>query len=181
MCSIDNDKGRIEVLALECTVNKEKWIFVSIYKQPKVNVTSLCQCIDSIMLHITEVNPNIVIYGDLNIDMLKANTTFRDTLDINGLTNIVKGATCIKGNPSLIDLIITNKPKRFTNTCSVDTEMSDFHNLVCTSTKFHVPQLKSTTFKYRSYKHFNPKSYTDALSHIPYQVVDIFDTCVMPV
>ena len=52
---------------------------------------------------------------------------FKDYLDVNGLSNIVKKATCSKGVPSLIDLIITNRPKRFRNTVSVETGLSDFH------------------------------------------------------
>ena len=47
---------------------------------------------------------------------------------------------------------------------------SDFHNLVCTSTKFHVKQRKSTNFNYRSYKKFNVDSFTDDLSSIPYHI-----------
>ena len=84
-------------------------------------------------------------------------------------------ATCFKGTPSLIDLIVTNKPKRFKSTISADTGLSDFHSMVCTSTKFHVPKQKLTTFTYRSYKHFNNESFLSDLSVIPYHITKIFD------
>ena len=75
-----------------------------------------------------------------------------DNIDGNGLRNLVKTFTCEKGKPTLIDLILTNKPKRFINTISVDTGLSDFHNLICTctSTKLDVPQKKSTTSRFFS-------------------------------
>ena len=50
-----------------------------------------------------------------------------------------------------------------------------FHSLVCTSTKFHIPKQKSTTFTYRSYKHFNKALFLNDLSVIPYHVTEIFD------
>ncbi len=173
--SFNNDNGRIEILAVECKVNKEKWIFVSIYKQPKVKTNILSTCIDNIMLHVKSNDYNVVILGDMNENILNSKQAFLECLDVNGLTNLVKDPTCNKGKPSLIDLIITNKPKRFTNTVSVDTELSDFHNLVCTSSKFHVNAYKSTTFNYRSYKHFNANSFINDISLVPYQVIDIFD------
>ena len=118
---------------------------------------------------------NLVLIGDFNVYMLKKNKDFKDCLDVNGLSNIVKKATCFKGVPSLIDLIITNRPKRFKNTVSVETGLSDFHSLVCTSTKFHIPKQKAITFTYRSYKHFNKIIFLRDLSAIPYHISECFD------
>ena len=173
--SINNNDGRIEILAVEVSINKEKWIFISIYKQPKVKMNTIVTCIDNIMLELSHTDFNIVLLGDFNVNMFNQNNPFKDCIDGNGLRNLVKTFTCEKGKPTLIDLILTNKPKRFINTISVDTGLSDFHNLICTSTKFDVPQKKSTTFQYRSYKHFNLDSFQHDLSMVPYHVTDIFD------
>ena len=72
------------------------------YKQPKVKASIIINCVDNIMNHCIHVDCNIVIMGDLNVNMLKRNNSLTDCLDINGLTNIVKNATCFKGTPSLI-------------------------------------------------------------------------------
>ena len=48
--SITNDNGRIEILAVQVTLNKEKWLFISIYKQPKVKIRFLTECVDNIMM-----------------------------------------------------------------------------------------------------------------------------------
>ena len=145
------------------------------HKQPTVKSDILNKVIDNIMMHYVTDTYNVMFLGDFNIDLLCSKHVFIDCHEVNGLKNIVKEPTCTKGKPSLIDLIVTNKPKRFVNTVSVNTEMSDFHNLVRTSTKFHVKQRKSTTFNYRSYTNFNVDSFTDDLSFIPYHIVDIFD------
>ena len=66
------------------------------------------------------MNFNIVKMGDLNVNFLKRNELI-DCLDISGLSNLVHNATCFKGAPSVIDLVITNKPKRFKSTTCADT------------------------------------------------------------
>ena len=108
------------------------------------------------------------------MNMLKDNQ-ITDWLEINGLKNIIKEPTCFKGCLSLIDVIITNKPKRFQNSVSVDTGLSDFHNMVCVSTKFHLPKHKETTISYRSYKSFDRSNYLHDLSVAPFHVAEIFD------
>ena len=75
----------------------------------------------------------------------------------------------------MIDLIITNKSKRFTSTICVDTGLSDYHFLVCTATKIQLSTLAPIIFKYRSYKHFNNDLFLEELSKIPYHVTEIFD------
>ena len=116
----------------------------------------------------------VVFIGDFNVNMLKENI-LKDCLDLNGLKNLVSDVTCVKGTPSIIDLIITNKPKRFNQTVCADTGLSDFHNIVCTSTKFHIQKLKPVTIQYRSYKNFNEDLFKHDLDRIPYHVSDIFD------
>ena len=117
-------------MAVEVSIQKDKWLFVSVYKQPKVHVSLLANCIDGIMHECGLEKYTPVILGDTNINMLKYNP-FVDCLDVNGLRNIIKAPTCFKGQPTLIDLIITNKPKRFLPSICIDTGLSDFHNIIC--------------------------------------------------
>ena len=144
--SMDNSDGRIELIGLEVTINKEKWVFISIYKQPKVKIIHLVEIMDNIMIQLSQQDINIVFIGDFNVNMLQRNE-LSDCLKVNGLRNLVKNPTCFKSTPSLIDLIITNKPKRFKSTVCADTGLSDFHSLACTATKIQVPKLKPVTFR----------------------------------
>ena len=123
------------------------------------------------MIHDTQ---NVVILGDVNVNMLKTNM-LTDWLDINGFKNIIKEPTCFKGQPSLIDVVITNVPKRFQKSISVDTGLRDFHKMVCVCTKLHVPQQKTTTITYRSYTNFHREDYLYDLCTAPFHVSEIFD------
>ena len=71
---------------------------------------------------------------------------FPSSIAIYGLKNIVKEPTCFKNdeNPSLIDLILTNKPKSFQNTVNVESGLSDFHKMTITVKKC---EYKKTTAK----------------------------------
>ena len=53
------------------------------------------------------------------------------------LTSMINRPTCFKNpeKPSCIDLIFTNCPRSFRNSCAIETELTDFHKLVVTVIK----------------------------------------------
>ena len=74
-----------------------------------------------------------------------------------GLSNLVKDKTCFtNGHSSSIDVLLTNKPRCFQNSTVFETGLSDFHGLVSTLMRTHIPRLKPKVIKYRSYKKFDP-------------------------
>ncbi len=173
--AFNNDKGRIEIIATEITIRNEKWIVLCMYKQPKVTNQTLIVTIDDIMIKLTnEYNCNILIIGDINVNVSK-HTPFTACLEINGLQNIIDQPTCFKGKPSIIDLFITNKPKRFYKCICTDVGLSDFHSLVCVSSRFIVSKRKSRTILYRSFKKFNEDNYINDLMKSPYDLINMDD------
>ena len=54
-------------LCVDVSVNKEPWLIISIYKQPKVKLQHITKCIDCIMNTCVEGNVNIVFIGDTNV------------------------------------------------------------------------------------------------------------------
>ena len=60
--------GRIETLAIEVTLNSEKWLIYSLYKQPKLSNTILVALMDDIINKCLRHSQNIIIVGDLNVD-----------------------------------------------------------------------------------------------------------------
>ena len=80
----------------------------------KVKTCYLNECIENVQnfCHNANEKGNLIIFGDLNVDMLKKNE-LSNCLEICGLTNIVKSPTCHKGTPTMLDLFLTNVPKCF--------------------------------------------------------------------
>ena len=73
------------------------------------------------------------------------------------LESIVNKLTCFKNpkNPSGIDLVLTNKQKRFLKAKTVEIGLSDFHNMVVSVFKRSFKKQKSKIVTYRHYKHFD--------------------------
>ena len=85
--------------------------------------------------------------------------------------------TCHKSKdyPTAIDLVITNVPKKIKNVECVGTSLSDFHDMICFSTKTHQKRLCPKYIMYRSYKHFNDSEYLRDLDFAPFHVGEVFD------
>ena len=85
------------------------------------------------------------------------------------LHNLIKDPTCFK-NPdksSCIDLLLTNFPKSFLKSQTLETGLSDFHKLTLTVLKIHYKKQKSLVATYRDYKNFSSESFrTEHLSTV---------------
>jgi len=80
--------------------------------------------------------------GDLNFDCLmeEKSKNLKNLLDVYDLSNLVKEPTCFaKGSkPSLVDVILTNKPSYCGNTCNFDCGISDVHNIIAVQFKTEI-------------------------------------------
>ena len=74
--------------------------------------------------------------------------------DMYNLKNLGKESTCCKNpdNPSCIHLCITNRPKTFEFTTTIETFISDFHKLLVTVLKSFYKTQRPTIIYYRNYK-----------------------------
>ena len=98
---------------------------------------------------------NFILLGDLNSE--PAESAVRDFCQICGCKNLIKNNTCFK-NPekfSCIDLIITNRPKSFQNSMTLETGLSNFHKITLTVMKVFYKKQKPTIITYCSYKNFS--------------------------
>ena len=84
------------------------------------------------------------------------------------LTSMVNKATCYK-NPdksTCIDLILTNSPGSFQNSCVVETGLPDFHKMVVTVIKTSYQKSQPKIIPYRHYKNFSNDIFRDSLQKI---------------
>ena len=68
------------------------------------------------------------------------------------LRNLVKHPTCFKnpGNPSSMDLLLTNKPLSFQTTTVIERGLSDFHKTIVAVMKMHFPKTKPRVIRHRN-------------------------------
>ena len=68
-----------------------------------LSVSLTKQRIFSKLRSFTKLSENYIIIGGLNLEL--SNTTLKHFLEINGIHNLIKGHTCVKGQSSLIHLV----------------------------------------------------------------------------
>ena len=81
------------------------------------------------------------------------------------LDNLIKEPTCYKNpeNPSSIDVILTNRKKRFQNSIALETGLSDHHKMIVTVLKVYIKKRNPIIIPYRTYKSFCMNDFKDDL------------------
>ena len=72
------------------------------------------------------------------------------------LRSLITEPTCYKNpeNPACIDLILTNHPRSFQNSCVFETGLSDLHKMAVTIMKASFQRLQPRIINYSDYKRF---------------------------
>ena len=101
---------------------------------------------------------NFIVLGDFKAET--SNPIISEFWTTYDLKSLIKEPTCFRSlkNPTCIDLILTNRPKRFQNSNVFETGLSDFHKLTVTVLKAFFQKQKPKVIKYRNYKKFYNKN-----------------------
>ena len=92
---------------------------------------------------------------------------FSDLKDTCNISNLVKSTICFKSSKdTLLDVLLTNKPKSFQKTFVCETGLSDCHKLVATIFRSALIKLPLKVVKYRSYKNFDENKFCYDLDQI---------------
>ena len=130
---IDHDK---EYYLAELNLRKQKWPVVCNYNLHKTMIKGYLEYISKeIDSHLSKYD-NFILLGDLNSQLTEE--AMKKFCQIYNLKNLLDKPTCYK-NPthlSCVDLIITNKPRSFQNSCTFETGLSDFHKMTLTRKRF---------------------------------------------
>ena len=95
------------------------------------------------------------------------NSHFPDLKDTYNLSYLVKSATCFKSSKgTILDVLLTNKPKSFQKTFVCETELSDCHKLVSTIFRSTFIKLPPKVENCRSYKNFDENKFCHELEQI---------------
>ena len=99
-----------------------------------------------------------------------------DMCDTFDLVNMVKEKTCfMSAVGSSIDLILTNKPKSFYKTVTIETGLSDHHKMVVTFLRNHLSlKLKPKNIEYRNIKDINWEQFKIDIANIHFDEINRF-------
>ena len=77
-------------------------------------------------------------------------------MEIYQLKNLIQQPTCFKsGNPTSIELILTNRPSSLQNSGTIETDLSDFHSTIVTILKGGFMKRGPRIVLYRNYSKFD--------------------------
>ena len=165
----------MESICLEINNGVSKSLISSIYKHPQVSDPTFLSHISDMADKQFLYNDDLTFIGDMNCCPRKSDV-IKSFCDIYDLKNLVLSPTCHKGNnPTLLDVILVSKPRRFAKTLNCECILSDFHNFVGAATKKHMPLSEPRRIIYRSYKNFNDDAFIKDVTSAPFHVARIFD------
>ena len=98
-----------ECICSEFTISKKKWICFSIFRPPPTkNIKILFEEMNEVISKAFCKYKNLIVMGDLNIDIKSSNSDKDKLENLFNLTNLVQSETCLlKISKSIIDLILT--------------------------------------------------------------------------
>ena len=133
----------IKIKGIITEFSKAKWVYAAAYKPHSLPDTTFTTSFTRILEDLTADYGNIFVMGEQNFDLLR-NTSKNpialiNIVDSSDLVNLVKDPTGFRQfRPSLFAVTLTNKPKSFQRTTTIDNGISDFHSTVCTTMKVHI-------------------------------------------
>ena len=106
---------------------------------------------------------NLIILGDFNV--IIDNSYMAGFCDTYDLRSLIMEPTCYKNpeNPTCIDLILTNHPFTFQNSCVLETDLPDFHKMTVTIMKASFQRLQPRIINYRDYRRFQNDVFREEL------------------
>ena len=145
----------MEGIFLEINLRKAKWLIFGGYNNNKVYIEKFLGTLGPTLDNYLPKFDNILILGDFNSEPREI--TMSEFCDIYNLHNLIKDPTCYKNvlNPSIIDLMLTNKPRKFQNSQVIETGLSDHHKLTISVLRVYFQKLSPICVRYRDYKKFD--------------------------
>ena len=140
---------------MEIRIRNSIWLLCCSYDPSKLQIASHIQEISNGIDPYCKKYENILIMGDFNVDVKEVSLhLFCNQYKLKSQN---KDPTCYKniGNPSCIDLFLTNSAKSFESTCTIERGLSDFHKLVVTVLNEKHERMPPKVIQYRNYRKFD--------------------------
>ena len=98
---------------------------------------------------------NILLLDDFNAEV--ENNFLKEFCDLYGTKSLIKIPTCYKNSANLtcIDLMVTNSDESnqsFQNSCTIETGLSDFHEVIVTILKIYFQKREAKVINYIGYR-----------------------------
>ena len=158
-----SNSNKTENIFAEINFRKKKWLICASYNPHKNNISNHLHHLGKGLDNYIGNYDNVLLLGDFNAEF--SEPCLNDFCDICYLKNLVKEPACFKNpdNPSCIDLFLTNRPKTFQCTTTIEAGISNFHKLVVTVLKTFYKKQRPKIIHYRNYRNFENDNFRQDL------------------
>ena len=134
------------------------------YPPPNFSKTEFFEEISVMLSKALNKYDNLFSAGDLNTNILwpssDSSYNLSDLSNTSGLINLVTDSTCFKSDKgTVIDLMLTNKPRSLYKSHSFVTGLSDCHKLVANILRTSFQKLPPKFVTYRNLKNFHESNF----------------------
>ena len=162
-----------EAFFAEINLHKKKWLINCSYNPKRASIANHIFALSKSTDIYTSKYDNLIFLRDFNAGVEDTDINFFCSSSSYNLTNMVNKATC--KNPAkstCTDLILTNCPRSFQNSCVIETELLDFHKMAVTVMKTSYRKSQPKTIHYLNYKNFSNNIFRESLQKIFPQILE---------
>lgn len=159
----------LEHLFLEIKIGKLILALGVLYRPPVFTARTSVDCFDDILSTITARYDNIILLGDVNVNLFNLPNCISDCFDSYGFEQIVNSATRITPqSATLLDPIFVNCPELISNVTTKNADLISDHE--CVECEVNVPKFEfhQKFVTYRNFRNFNHQSFLEELHEMPW-------------
>ena len=147
--------GNVEAIFIELKLKNRKWLLMGGYNPHKDSISYFLSHISKEIDANMNNYENLILIGDFNA--VNSDLSLTAFCEMYKLKNLITDPTCYKNpnNPSLIDVILTNRKRSFQYSKTIETGLSDHHKMIVTVLKTEFKKREPIQVNYRCHKHFD--------------------------
>ena len=171
----DLNNDDLECLIVEISRPRSSAFLVGTWYRPPISPPERFNEFEIVIDKIDFENKELFILGDVNCNLLPEAFAYNSSyitsiFDIYGLSQLITEPTRVTPtSKTLIDICITNSPKKVTNSGVIHLGIRD-HSLVFMTRKVHY---NPRTIEMRQFKHFQKSNFLGDLEQMPWSNVDL--------
>lgn len=174
----DRSKVAIEQQWIKISLKEDVVVVGNIYRRQEFSSTDFLDALESMISYSISISNNIIIVGDLNINLLASTplaVRLLSLLNTTGLKQLVNEPTRITPHSSsLIDLVIVNEDQANVSAgVHHDYKISDHYPVFCVYPIIHQPSPRNYVF--RDFRNFNLEPFNSDLESVLWRTIYTFD------
>nr|CAI5823660.1 unnamed protein product [Callosobruchus analis] len=173
-CSVimSGQSPNLEYIWIKIQSRKKKIAIGIFYRPPQGSVTESISMFDDMLALILPEYNDIVLTGDINIDLLKTNNAVSQCFDAYGLTQVITDPTRVtETTATLIDPLYLKKPDTCLRSGVINADLFSDHGLVFCELSFDHAKTRQKYITFRDFTKFEQETFDNDLYSIPWHEI----------